>query len=70
MPVQDENLGWTPASNGAGERHWFVFHHERVRAQQGTLAERYYTNKAGRLIRFGSCESARRKANELNRAAN
>ena len=65
----DETLGWIPASNGVRHRHWFIFHHERVRTQQGKLTERYYMNTNGQLIRFGSCESARRKANELNRAA-
>ncbi len=51
-------IGWKAASNGVAKRHWFVMHHED---------RRYYMNKKGRLIWFGSFKAAQRKADALNR---
>jgi hypothetical protein len=52
---------WEPASNGAYERHWFVY-----AGDAAPVEERYYTNARGDLIRFASMEAAQRMADVLN----
>ncbi len=53
---------WKAGNNGAGRRNWFVL---RYLDGPGTTGEALRT-KRGSLIRFGSHESANKKATELN----
>jgi hypothetical protein len=52
------HIGWKAASNGARKRHWFVMHHEK---------RFYYANRRKQFVWFGSCKSAQKKADQLNR---
>jgi hypothetical protein len=52
---------WSPASNGAGKRRWFLYRDESV-----PVGERYYFDKRGYLVRYVSYETAQRAADKLN----
>jgi hypothetical protein len=58
LAAQYEFVGWKAAVNGAGNRPWFVMHHED---------RRYHQDRRGNLVRYASHEAAERKAVELNR---
>lgn len=51
-------IGWKPASNGSGPRHWFVMNEE---------TRQWLHSATGQLVRFATCEAAQRKADALNR---
>lgn len=57
---------WKPANNGAGKHPWFLIRG----AWAGTyipLSEQYHINKRGELIRYKDYETAKRRADKLNK---
>ena len=52
---------WSPASYGAGARHWYVYRDAL------NVADRYHNGTDGRLIHYGSYKSAQATADRLNK---